>query len=104
VVGVPFTITASVQNPAYEAYGVHLSVPEIPSGVTLLGATTMREDGILMQFMNARGLTLGNIVEGNSRSVVWHLQIDTPGSKTIPFQAWSDNGGTQRQSVIVTPP
>jgi subtilisin family serine protease len=100
-VGSTCTVTTTVQDPAYEAYGVHVSVPEISSGLTLLGASTTREDGVAMNFANARGLTLGSILEGDSRSAVWQFRVDTPGAKTMKFQAWSDNGGTRSQVVTV---
>jgi hypothetical protein len=106
IIGLPFTVKASMHNPAYEAYGVHLSIPEIPNGITVLAATTVLEDGVVTSSTHAdarQGPTLGSIVQGDSRTVVWELRIDTPGTKTIPFQAWSDNGGTQRQSITVTP-
>jgi hypothetical protein len=67
-VGSTFTVTTTVSNPAYEAYGVHVSVPFVPVGLTLLDATTTREDGVSMVFPNASGLTLGSVVEGDTRS------------------------------------
>ncbi len=100
-VGSTFTVTTTVRNPAYEAYGVHVSVPELPSGLTLLSAQTTREDGVAMDFGNARGLTLGSIVEGDTRSVTWRFRVDSSGAKTMRFRAWSDNGGTRFQSVTV---
>ena len=100
-VGSTFTVTTTVRNPAYEAYGVHVSVPDMSSGLTLLGAQTTRKDGVAMDFPNARGLTLGGIVEGDVRSAVWRFRIDTPGAKTMRFRAWSDNGGTRFQSITV---
>lgn len=102
-VGSTFTVTTSVRNTAYVASGVHLSVPAFPLEMTLLGVTTTREDGVTMDFDNRRGLTLGNIVEGDSRSAVWRMRADTPGRKTLRFRAWSENGGTQFRSVTVDP-
>ena len=101
--GSTFTVTTTVANPAYEAYGVHVSVPTIPSGVTLVDVATTREDGLTMNFPNARGVTLGSIVAGDTRSAVWRFQATQAGAKTIPFRAWSDNGGTKTQGVTVTP-
>jgi hypothetical protein len=102
-VGSTFTITARVQNPAFEAYGVHVSIAGMPAGVTLLEARTTRKDGVPMTFSNARGLTLGSIVEGDSRSVVWRLRLDTPGPKTFRVRSWSDNGGVGFASVTINP-
>jgi hypothetical protein len=49
--------------------------------VTLLQTNTTLEDGVAMFFPNAAGLTLGSIVEGDSREATWRFRIDTPGSK-----------------------
>ena len=100
-VGSTFTVATEVRVPAYQAYGVHVSVPGMSNGLTLLGGSTTREDGVAMDFPNARGLTLGSIVEGDTRLVAWRFRVDTPGAKTMRFRAWSDNGGTQDQSVTV---
>jgi hypothetical protein len=102
-VGSTFTLTARVQNPAFEAYGVHIAIAGLPSGVTLLDANTTREDGVPMTFSNARGLTLGSIVEGDSRSATWRFRMDTPGPKTFRVRSWSDNGGSSVASVTVSP-
>jgi subtilisin family serine protease len=102
-VGSTVTLTARVSDPAFEAYGVHVAVAGIPSGVTLLDTTTTREDGVAMSFTNAAGLTLGGIVEGDSREASWRFRIDTAGSKTFRLRSWSDNGGTNSVSVTVTP-
>lgn len=102
-VGSTFTVTTTVANPAYEAYGVHVSVPFVPVGLTPLDATTTREDGVSMQFPNALGLTLGSVVAGDARSAVWRFRVDAPGPHTMRFRSWSDNGGTAFQSVTVTP-
>lgn len=102
-IGSTVTITARVANPAFEAYGVHVAVAGIPSGVTLLQTNTTREDGVAMSFPNAAGLTLGSIIEGDSREATWRFRIDTRGSKTFRLRSWSDNGGTNFASVTVTP-
>ncbi len=102
-VGSEFKLTARVQNPSYEAYGVHVEIAGFPSGVTLLDAATTRQDAVSMTFSNARGLTLGSIVEGDSRSATWRLRMDSPGPKTFRVRSWSDNGGSNVQSVSVTP-
>ncbi len=102
-VGSTVTITGRVDNPAFEAYGVHVAVAAIPSGVTLLQTDTTREDGVAMSFPNAAGLTLGSIVQGDSRQATWRFRIDTSGSKTFRLRSWSDNGGTGFASVTVSP-
>jgi subtilisin family serine protease len=102
-VGSTVTITARVDNPAFEAYGVHVAVAGIPAGVTLLQTNTTREDGVAMSFPNAAGLTLGSIVQGDSREAFWRFRVDTRGSKTFRLRSWSDNGGTSFASVTVTP-
>ena len=102
-VGSTVTITARVDNPAFEAYGVHVAVAAIPSGVTLLDTNTTREDGVAMSFLNAAGLTLGSIVQGDSREASWRFRIDARGPKTFRLRSWSDNGGVDFASVTVTP-
>lgn len=102
-VGSTVTLTARVDNPAFEAYGVHVAVEGIPLGVTLLQTNTTREDGVAMSFLNAAGFTLGSIVEGDSRVATWRFRIDTPGSKCFRLRSWSDNGGTNLANVTVTP-
>ena len=102
-VGSTVTLTARVDNPAFEAYGEHIAVTEIPLGVTLVETNTTREDGVAMSFPNAAGLTLGSIVEGDSRVATWRFRIDTAGSKCFRLRSWSDNGGTNFASVTVTP-
>ncbi|WP_274629686.1 S8 family serine peptidase [Arvimicrobium flavum] len=102
-VGSTVTITARVDNPAFEAYGVHAAVAAVPAGVTLLETRTVREDGVAMTFPNATGLTLGSIVQGDSREATWRFRIDTGGPKTFGVRSWSDNGGTNTRNVVVTP-
>jgi hypothetical protein len=102
-VGSTFTVTTSVTDPAWAAYGVHLSVPTVPAGLTLLGVSTTREDGIPMDFPSSPALTLGTVVAGDSREAVWRFRADTSGPKTVGFRAWSNNGGTVLQNVTVTP-
>ena len=101
--GATFTISTRVSNTAYEAYGVHLSLPEMPPGVTLLDVSTTREDGVTMSFANALGLTLGSIVEGDGRTAIWRFRVDTAGPKTFRFRSWSDNGGTRFASSTINP-
>jgi hypothetical protein len=101
--GSTFTVTTRVSNPAYEAYGVQVSVPTVPAGLTLLGVSTTREDGVTMDFPNANALTLGTVTEADTREAVWRFRHDSKGSKTIRFRAWSNNGGTVFQDVTITP-
>ena len=70
-------------------------------GLTFEGVSTTREDGVTMDFTTDE-LTLGNIVEGDSRSVTWSFCINSAGLKTSGFRAWSENGGTETKSVIVS--
>ena len=100
-VGSTFTVTTTVGTPAYEAYGIHVSVPTLSSGLTTLGVTTTREDGVTMDFPNVNGLTLGSTVQGDTRSAIWRFRVDTSGTKTVSFRAWSDNGGQQDRSITV---
>jgi hypothetical protein len=101
--GSTFTVTTRVANPAYEAYGVQVSVPTVPAGLTLLGVSTTREDGVTMDFPNVNALTLGTVTEADTREAVWRFRHDSKGSKTIGFRAWSNNGGTVFQNVTITP-
>jgi hypothetical protein len=101
LVGSTFTVTTTVGTPAYEAYGVHVSVPTVSPGLTTIGVTTTREDGVTMDFSNVSEVTLGTTVQGDTRSAIWRFRVDTPGPKTASFRAWSDNGGMQDRNVTV---
>ena len=101
--GSTFTITTRVSNPAYEAYGVEVSVPAVPAGLTLLGVSTTRKDGVAMDFPNVNLLTLGTVHLADSRTAVWRFRADRSGPQTVRFRDWSNNGGTAFQSVTVTP-
>ncbi|MET0982965.1 MAG: S8 family serine peptidase, partial [Telluria sp.] len=101
--GSTFTITTRVTDPAYAAYGVHMSVPTVPAGLTLLGVSTTREDGVAMDFPAASMLTLGTVTAGDSREATWRFRADTRGAKTVNFRAWSNNAGTVLRGVTVTP-
>ena len=98
LVGVPFAVTTSVFNPSYVASGVHLAPTNLPAGITLEGVRTTRADGVVMDF-NVQELTLGDIIESDTRSAVWIFRANTAGTRTIDFRAWSENGGTQTASV-----
>ena len=47
----------------------------------------------------ANALSLGSIVQGNTRRATWRFRIDTPGAKTVRFRAVSENGGNRDLSV-----
>jgi hypothetical protein len=102
-VGRPATITTTVTNPSWILSGVHLASVAIPAGVTLQQVRTVREDNVTMDFTAARAMSLGDIVQGDSRSATWRFNIDTPGPKTFRFRAWSENGGAQEQSITLNP-
>lgn len=101
-IGATFTVTTRVNNPSYIASGVHLARTNLPSGLSFLGVSTTREDGVNINFTRS-DLSLGNIIESDSRSAVWSFRVNSAGSKTINFRAWSENGGTKTQSVTITP-
>jgi serine protease AprX len=101
LVGSTFTVTTSVSNPSYVASGVQLGLTSLPAGLTLQGVQTTREDGVTMNF-NAQQFTLGDIIESDTRSAIWTFRANTSGIKTIPFRAWSENGGIQRRTVNVS--
>ena len=75
----------------------------VSSGLQLLSVSTTREDGVASDFGVVSGLTLGDIVERDSRTAVWTFQVLTAGNQTIDFRAWSENGGTQTQRVNLAP-
>jgi hypothetical protein len=100
-VGGTSTITTTIANPSWVASGVHLEAISIPAGVTLQRVETRREDNVLMDFTAARALSLGNIVQGDTRSATWRVRIDTAGPKTFRFRARSENGGLREQSITL---
>jgi hypothetical protein len=100
-VGTTVDITTTVTNQSYVASGVSLKADAF-SGLSFLGVSTTREDGISMDFTSKR-LTLGNIVQGNSRSATWTFQVNSAGKKTLRFNVYSENGGTLFQDVIINP-
>ena len=102
-VGSSFTVRTTVVSPAYEAYGVQVSAAPASSGLSLLGVSTTREDGVTMDFPNAANLTLGTVTEADTRSAIWQFSVNAHGPQTIRFRAWSNNGGTVFKSVTVTP-
>jgi hypothetical protein len=100
LVGGVVTVTTRVSNPSYVASGVQLALTSLPAGLTLQGVQTTRADGVTMNF-SASELTLGDIVEADTRAAVWTFRVDTAGPKTLGFRAWSENGGTQTASIIL---
>jgi len=99
------TTTPSVgSNPAYIASGVYLERTNLPAGLSFESVTTTREDGANMDFTTSN-LSLGNIVQGDSRSATWSFRVNSTGLKTINFRAWSENGGVtvNPRSVTVNP-
>jgi hypothetical protein len=100
-VGSRVTVTTTVANPSWVLSGVHLQSLVLPAGVTLERVETTREDNVVMDFPGATALSLGSIVQGDSRSATWRFRIDTPGSKSLRFRARSENGGVREQTVVV---
>jgi len=100
-VGSRITVNTTVSNPSWILSGVHLAAAGVPSGVTIEQVETVREDNMPMAFAGATSLSLGSIVQGDSRSAAWRIRIDTPGAKTIRFRAWSENGGARDLSVTI---
>ena len=100
-VGGTTTITTTVANPSWVASGVHLEATTIPAGVTLERVETRREDNVLMDFTTARAMSLGSIVQGDTRSATWRVRIDTPGPKIFRFRARSENAGLREQSITL---
>ena len=101
-VGSNFQVTTTVSSPSYISSGVHLRNTVLPTGVQLINVQTTRADGVNMGFGTNREFTLGDVVQGNSRTVTWTFRATTPGTRTLTFRAWSANGGTRTSSVTVT--
>jgi len=102
-VGGRATITITVSNPSWILSGVHLQSVSLPAGVTLESVQTRREDNVLMDFTADRAMSLGNIVQGDSRSATWRVRIDTAGPKEFRFRARSENGGVREQTITLNP-
>jgi hypothetical protein len=98
-VGGTVTVTTTVSNPSWILSGVHLSAAANPAGVTLTQVETTREDNVVMAFPGATALSLGSVVQGDTRRASWRFRIDTAGPKTVRFRAVSENGGTRDLSV-----
>ncbi|MET4219565.1 hypothetical protein ABIB00_004788 [Bradyrhizobium sp. LB14.3] len=102
-IGSTFTIKTTISNPSYEAYGVQVSAAAASSGLSLLGVSTTREDGVAMDFPNAASLTLGTVTEADTRSAIWKFSATSRGPQTVRFSGRSNNGGTVFKRVTVTP-
>lgn len=100
-VGGRITVTTTVSNPAWVLSGVHLQALSLPAGVTLERLETQREDNVVMDFPGASALSLGTVVQGDSRSATWRFRMDTPGRKELRFRARSENGGLRERSIVV---
>ncbi len=101
-VGQEFTINTTVSNSEYVASGVHLQNTILPFGISRRQISTAREDGRTSTFGSTQNdITLGNIVESDSRTAAWRFRANSTGSKTFTFRAWSENGGTLTRTVTV---
>jgi hypothetical protein len=100
-VGGTVTVTTTVANPSWVLSGVDLRMLALPAGVTLEGLETTREENIVMDFPGVTALSLGTIVQGDSRSATWRFRIHEAGQKVLRFRARSENGGVREQSVVV---
>ncbi len=96
-----FTVTTSVSTNSYIASGTHIEISSISSGLRFVDVSTNREDGINMTFTNDE-FSLGNIIQGDSRTSSWRLRATSAGPKSVTFRVWSENGGTQTQTINVT--
>jgi len=110
ITGAPgsFAITTSVRSDSWVLADVHvgLDMPALPVGVQLRSLSTHREDGLSTEFREQRGLTLGTIVEGSSRSAVWTFDVSAGAAPatTLAFRATSENGLSRAETVSVTLP
>ena len=96
-----FTVTTSVSANAYVASGTHIEIDSISSGLIFSNVSTTREDGVNMNFTQ-NNFSLGNIIQGDTRSATWTFRATTTGPKSITFRVWSENGGTVTRTVNVT--
>lgn len=96
-----FTIETTVNTASYVASGVHLEINSKPSSLQLVEVSTTREDGTTMTFTEDE-FSLGNIVQGDTRKAKWTFRPTSAGAKNITFRAWSENGGTETNTVNLT--
>jgi hypothetical protein len=96
-----FTITTAVSASAYVVSGAHIEISSLPAGVVYDDASINREDGINMVFTDDE-FSLGNIIDGDTRTATWTFRATSAGAKNIQFRIWSENGGTVTRTVTVT--
>ncbi len=99
-VGEEFTTSATVEPSSYVASGVYTEI-NIPGGVEIVSMNTTREDGITMSYGSDSDINLGDIREGDDRTVTWMLKATSSGIKTIGTGMNSDNSGTTSTSIDV---
>ncbi len=97
-VTIPGIFVAHSAGLALQAVGTLLS--DI-SEVTLSDVSTVHKDGIATSFP-IDNMTLGNIIQSDSRSAIWTLQATSGGVKAVVFRVWSENGGTVNQTVTIS--
>ena len=102
VINSNFTVTTSVSANAYVASATHIEISNLPNGVTFDEVSISREDGINMVFTNDE-FSLGNIIQGDTRSANWTFRATSSGSKNIQFRIWSENGGILTRTVTINP-
>lgn len=95
-----FTITTSVSTSAYIASATHIEISSMSAGLTFNKVSTTRKDGISMDFTDDE-FSLGNIIQGDSRSAIWTFSATSLGSKNITFRIWSENGGSVTRTVTI---
>lgn len=96
-----FTLTATVNPNSYVASGVYTEI-NMSNGIEILSMNTTREDGINMEYDGNRdNLNLGNIHEGDTRSITWKLRATNTGQKNISVNIDSSNGGLDSANVNV---
>lgn len=100
-VNTDFTVNTTVSTSSYVASATHFEISSISPGLQFVQVSTAREDGVNMAFSNDE-FSLGNIIHGDSRSARWTLRATSPGTKSVTFRAWSENGGTQTRTVNIT--
>jgi len=99
-VGSVVQVVTRVSNPSYIASGVHLARTAMSAGLTQASLQVTREDGVTMSFTGSE-FTVGDVVQGDTRSATWRFNVTSTGSKTLTFRAWSENGGTVTRSVTL---
>jgi hypothetical protein len=94
VVGSTFDVKLSAFTSRFLVSGAQVELTALPLGVTPLGLSTVRHDGVTTPAPDALGsLTLGNLVPMLGRSATWTFRANTVGTKTFRARVWSENGG-----------